>query len=156
MHVVDIGEERGLTFTFACLLSLCHLGPLSLFAIMAKGWHSLAHSKFILHSKSTVMVMYCPDTHSVFTAPPGAILSTTQVGIRVDSCHSPSTSTSTHEVGHLAHVSKASHIEAVDEFARGVLRAQVRRVCFRRDFLHHQLDRLLEPQVLNLDVLCLA
>ena len=49
---------------------------------------ALAHSKFSLHSTSTVMVMYCPDTHSVFTAPPGAILSTTQVGTRVGSCHS--------------------------------------------------------------------
>ena len=127
---------------------------------------ALAHSKFILHSTSTVVVMHYPDTHSVFTAPPGAILSTTQVGIRVDSCHFPSPSTSAHEVGLLAHESKASYIEAVHElhqhlrpFACEMLCAQVRRVCFRRDLLHHQLvvaDRLLEQQVLNLDALCLA
>ena len=39
-----------------------------------------------------------------------------------------------------------------------MLRAQVRRVCFR-DLLHRQLvvaDRLLEPQVLNFNVLCFA
>ena len=59
---------------------------------MAKGValpDRLSHtaSSFSLHSTSTVVVMYCLDTHSVFTAPPGAILSTTQVGIRVDSCH---------------------------------------------------------------------
>ena len=76
---------------------------------------ALAHSKFSFQSTSTVMVIYCPDTHSVFSAPPGAILSTPQVGLRVDSCHSPSTSTSAHEVGLLAHVSKASYIEAVHE-----------------------------------------
>ena len=38
--------------------------------------------------------------HCVFYAPPGVILSTTQVDVRVDSCHSPSTSASAHEVGH--------------------------------------------------------
>ena len=38
--------------------------------------------------------------HCVFHAPRGANLSTTQVGILVDSCHSPSTSASAHEVGH--------------------------------------------------------
>ena len=48
---------------------------------------ALAHSKFVLDSTSTLMVMCCPDTHSVSTAPPGVTLSTTQVGIRVDSCH---------------------------------------------------------------------
>ena len=40
-----------------------------------------------------------------------------------------------------------------------MLCAQVRQVCFRQDLPHHQLvfaDRLLEPQVLNIDVLCLA
>ena len=61
---------------------------------------ALAHSKFILHSTSTFMVTDSPDTHNLFTVPPGAILSTTQVGILVDSCHSPSTSASAHEVGH--------------------------------------------------------
>ena len=82
--------ERGHTFTFACLLSLCHLGLFSPYAIMARRGtprQALAHSKFVLHSTSTLMVVCCPDTqHSVFTAPPGAILSTTPVGIRVDSC----------------------------------------------------------------------
>ena len=38
--------------------------------------------------------------HCVFYAPRGVNLSTAQVGIRVDSCHSPSTSASAHEVGH--------------------------------------------------------
>ena len=40
-----------------------------------------------------------------------------------------------------------------------MLCAQVRRVCFRGDLLHRQLvvaDRLLESQVLDLDVLCFA
>ena len=40
-----------------------------------------------------------------------------------------------------------------------MLCAQVRRVCFRGDLLHRQLvvaDRLLESEVLDLDVLCLA
>ena len=65
-----------------------------------------------------------------------------------------------------AHVSKASYMEAVHAlhrhhrpFACEMLRAQVRRVCFRMDLLHRQLvvaDRLLEPQVLDLDVLCFA
>ena len=65
-----------------------------------------------------------------------------------------------------AHVSKASYIEAVHglhqhlrPFACEMLCAQVRRVCFRRDLLHHQLvvaDRLLEPHLLNFDVLCFA
>ena len=36
--------------------------------------------------------MYCPDTHSVFTAPPGAKVSDVQFGRHVDLCHSPSTS----------------------------------------------------------------
>ena len=48
---------------------------------------ALAQNKFVPHSTSTLMVMCCPDTHNVFTAPPGVILSTTQVGIRVYSCH---------------------------------------------------------------------
>ena len=30
--------------------------------------------------------MYCPDTHSVFTAPPGAKVSDVQFGRRVDPC----------------------------------------------------------------------
>ena len=45
VRVVDIGEERRLLFTFACLLSLCHLGLFSLYAIMAKGWHSSTSSR---------------------------------------------------------------------------------------------------------------
>ena len=45
VRVVDIGEERGLKVTFARLLSLCHLGLFSLYAIMAKGWHSPTSSR---------------------------------------------------------------------------------------------------------------
>ena len=78
---------------------------------LAKGWHSPTgsctqevHSSLDIH----IMVMCCPDTHSVITAPPGAILRTTQGGKRVDSCHSPSTSTSAHEVGNL-HTYPKSH-----------------------------------------------
>ena len=65
-----------------------------------------------------------------------------------------------------AHVSNASYVAAVHElhqhlrpFACEMLRAQVRRVCFRGDLLHRQLvvvDRLLEPQVLNFNVLYFA
>ena len=42
---VDLGEEQGLTFTFACLLSLCHLGLFLLHAITAKVWHSPTGSR---------------------------------------------------------------------------------------------------------------
>ena len=83
------GEERGLTFTFACLLSMCPLGLFSPPAIRAKGWHfptgsrtQQVRSSLDVHTHGHVLFR-----HSVFTAPPGAILSTTQVGIRVDSGH---------------------------------------------------------------------
>ena len=52
-----------------------------------------------------------------------------------------------------------SLINITGSLAREVLRAQVGRVCFGRDLLHRQLvvtDRLLEPQVLHLDVLYFA
>ena len=61
---------------------------------------------------------------------------------------------------------KYSQVEAVQEphqhlrsLTREVLRALVRKVCFGKDPLHRQLvvaDRLLEPQVLDLDVLHFA
>ena len=37
-------DDRGLTITFACLHSMCHLGLFSLYAIMAKGWQSPTRS----------------------------------------------------------------------------------------------------------------
>ena len=166
-NVAAIGEERGLTFTFACLLSLCHLGMFSPYANMAKDSPTgsrtqQVHSTLDVHIHGHVLSR---DTHSVFTAPPGAILSTTQVGIRVDSCHAPSTSTSAHEVGH-QHTYPKPHTKEqftsfINIFDLSLVRCFVPKseVCFRRDLLHHQLvvaDRLLEPQVLNLDVFCLA
>ena len=47
----------------------------------------LSHTASSFFTRHPHVVMCCPDTHNVFTTLPGAILSTTQVGIRVDSCH---------------------------------------------------------------------
>ena len=52
-----IEEERGLIFTFACLLSLCHLGLFSPYAITAKKWHSPTGSR-------TQQVQSSLDVHS--------------------------------------------------------------------------------------------
>ena len=162
VSVVGIGKERGLILTFACLLSLCHLGLFSLYAIMAKGWHSptssptqQVHSSLVVHTHGHGQ----PRFTTYYTAPPGVNFSTAQVRKRVDSCHSPLNLGQCARSWSSAHVPKASHIEAVHKlhqhfrpFACEMLRAQVRRVCFRRDLLHRQrivADRLLEPQVLN-------
>ena len=143
VHVVDIGEERGLKVTFACLLSLCHLGLFSLYAIMVKGWHpptssrtQQVHSSLDVHIHGHVLSRH---THTTcYTAPLGAILSTTQVGIRVNSCHPRPLNLGQCARGWSpAHVPKASNVEPVHElhqhlrpFACEMLRAQVRRVCF--------------------------
>ena len=83
-------------------------------------------------------------------------------GRDVDPCHSPSTSASGRGWP-FAHVSRVSGVEAVHEphehlrpLACEMFRAQVRRVHLGGDLLHCEFPaahRLLEPQVLNLDVL---
>ena len=100
VRIADIEEERGLIFTFASLLSFCHLGLFSPYAIMAKVWHSptgsrtqQVRSSLDVHTHGHVLSRH---THSVFTAPPGAILSTTQVGIGVDSYHTQKGKTIVH------------------------------------------------------------
>ena len=154
----------------------CQVSLFLLHAITAKGWHSQkAHacSGSLHHWTSLCTVMYCPDTHSVFAAPPGAKASDVQFGRHVVPCHSPSTSARSAQ-SRRSNVTDStrgqpglySQVEAVHEphqhfrsLAREVLRAQVGRVCFGRDLLHRQLvvtDRLLEPQVLDLDVLRFA
>ena len=92
VRVVDIGAERGLLFTFACLLSLCHLGLFSLYAITAKGWHAPSGSRTQQVHPSLGVHVHGHGLQgftAYFTAPPGVNLSTAQVNIRVDSCHSP-------------------------------------------------------------------
>ena len=90
-RIADIGEERDLRFTFACLLSLCHLGLFSAYAIMAKVWRSPTGSRTQPVHSSTRPPQSWSGTVPTHTAcsppPPGAILSTTQVGKRMDSCH---------------------------------------------------------------------
>ena len=145
VRVVGIGKERGLILTFACLLSLCHLGLFSLYAIMAKGWHSptsfhtqQVHSSLVVHTHGHGQ----PRFTAFYTAPPGVNFSTAQVTKRVDSCHSPLNLGQCARSWSSAYVPKASHIEAVHKlhqhfrpFACEMLRAQVRRVCFRGDLL---------------------
>ena len=81
VRVVEIGEERCLTFTFACLLSLCHLGLFSLHAMMAKGRPLPNRLSHTVRSLLNVLI----DSHgqprftAYYTAPPGATLGTTQV-----------------------------------------------------------------------------
>ena len=102
--------------------------------------------------------------HCVFHAPPSATLSGTQVCIRVDSCHSSSTSASGREVGHL-HTYPKPH--TWKQFTSLINISDISLVrCFvpkldefvsERIFFHRQCvvaDRLLEPQVLDLDVRC--
>ena len=89
VRVVDIGEERGVKVTFACLLSLCHLGLFSLHAIMAKGWHSPTSSRTQqVHSSLDIHIHGhgLPGFIAYYTSPPGVNLSTAQVSICVHSC----------------------------------------------------------------------
>ena len=51
-----------------------------------------ACSRFLHYWTSLCTVMSCPDTRSVFTAPPGAKVGDVQLGRHMDPCHSPSTS----------------------------------------------------------------
>ena len=61
----------------------------------------LLQSHRLLHQDSrTLETIGCHHSPLRIHAPLGATLSTTQVGKRVDSCHSSSNSTSAHEVGH--------------------------------------------------------
>ena len=88
--MISPGEERGLIFIFACLLSLCHLGLFSLYAITAKGWHSLTGSRTQQVHPSLDVHIHAhglPGFTAYYTAPRGVNLSTAQVSIRVDSCH---------------------------------------------------------------------
>ena len=88
-------------------------------------------------------------------------MSDVQFGRHVDLCHSPSTSANAHEVGH-PHTYPKPHFTSlinISDLSREMLRAPVGKVCFGGDLLHRQLvvtDRLLEPQVLDLDVLRFA
>ena len=93
--VRGIGEERGLTFTFACLLALCHLSLLSRCATTAKGWHSPMGCRTQQVLSSHGVLLHCrgqPGFPAYYTAPPGAKVSDMQFGRRVDLCHTPSTS----------------------------------------------------------------
>ena len=125
---------------------------------------ALAHCKFFQHS--TIRGHGQPRFTAYCAAPPGAMVSDAQHSIRVDSCHSPFNLGQCARGSPSPHVSKASYAEAVHEphqhlgsLARQVLCSQVRRVRLGGDFLHCELPaahRLLEPQVLNLDVLRFA
>ena len=62
VRIAVIGEERGLKFTFACLLSLCHLG---LFSHRMRSWprggthrQALAHAqvKFLSHLLEDIVI----------------------------------------------------------------------------------------------------
>ena len=64
---VELGQERGLTFTFACLLSLCHLGLLSLYALMAQRWHSPTRSR-TQQVRSSLDVLIHGNGQARFTA----------------------------------------------------------------------------------------
>ena len=104
--------------------------------------------------------------HCVFYAPPGANLSTTQVGIRADSFYSPSTSACAHEVGHphtytkphiWKHFTSFNNISDLSFVRCFVPKSKI--FPFLKDLLHRQLvvaDRLLEPLVLDLNVLCFS
>ena len=75
-----------------------------LHAVTAKGWHFSIGSRMqqvctLQHVAGDDQELSRPTAY--FYAPPGAILSTMQVSIRVDSCHAPSTSASAREVGRL-------------------------------------------------------
>ena len=97
---------------------------------------------------------WTPGFTAYYTAPQGVNLSTAQVNIRVDSCHSPATSARAHEVGH-PHTYKPHSQKQFTSFGNISGLSLVR--CFvpkSEEFvsegdLHPQLvvaDRLLEPQ----------
>ena len=91
-------RTEGLTFTFACLLSVCRIGLFSLYAIM---WHSLALCVFVHFLDVLIRGHGQPGLTTYHAAPPGAMVSDAQHNIRVDYCHSSSTSANAHEVGHM-------------------------------------------------------
>ena len=82
-------EDGGLAFTFACLISLRHLGLFSLHAIMAKGWHSPTGSPTQqVRSPLDVLVRGHgqPRFTACCTAPLGTMVSYGQYRTRVYSC----------------------------------------------------------------------
>ena len=79
------------------------VGMLQLHAITAKGWHSPTGSRMqqVLSSLDVPVQGHLLSGHTAYsTAPTGAKLSDVQFGGHVDLCLSPSTSASSHEVGH--------------------------------------------------------
>ena len=68
----------------------CQVKPVPTACDHSQGWHSPRSSRMqrVLSSMDNLCtVMDCPDTHSVFTAPPGTKVSNVQFGRNVDLCH---------------------------------------------------------------------
>ena len=94
-HSSQDREERGLAITFASLLTSALLGRWTTMRVKAKGWAPqqaracglfFNHTHWFTRTHAHWRRTGATTAHFVFYARPGAILSTTQVGIRVDSC----------------------------------------------------------------------